>query len=189
MGLKSLDPDENGNWTFNHPVSVWDHLLMAMVRDFPPFVPTIPKYGNHVYVQLGHGHKYIPGWEHIDYPDWDAEEDPLPFDDNSVDGISTYHMLDHISDPRKVLREAQRVLIDGGWFVSIVPHYLGSTAHNCFDHKTEFSIDSWKNAMGNKYDPSQDDNGLEFDIGLNVIIGLSESDLVLFTQLIRKPRQ
>jgi SAM-dependent methyltransferase len=187
MGVAPIKPGDNGKWFFYQPSNVFDHFRIAMTRDFPEFEDEHDAFG--MFIQLGHGHKYIDGWSHFDLPEWDAEKgDPLPYSDASIDGIATYHMLDHISDPRKVLREAQRVLVDGGWFVSIVPHYLGSTAHNCFDHKTEFSIDSWKNAMGNRYDPSQDNNGLEFDIGFNMIMGLSESDLVLVTQLIRKDR-
>lgn len=187
MGINPIEPNDNGEWKFQHPLGVWDHFRIAMARDFPQFELT---WGTTTgtCLQLGQGHKYIDGWDHLDLPGWNAETDPIPYPDNSVTGIATYHMLDHVSDPRKVLREAQRVLVDGGWFVSIVPHYLGSTAYNCFDHKSRFSIDVFKNAMGNKYDPSQDDNGLEFELGFNLIMGLSESELVLFTQLIRKPR-
>lgn len=187
MGIEPIKPNEAGIWEFDFPFSALDYFRIAMARNFPDFDRTFPRTGGQ-YVQLGHGRKFIKGWQHIDFPEWDAETEPIPLDTNSIDGIATFHMLDHISDPRKVLREAQRVLKDKGWFISIVPHYLGSTAYNCFDHKSRFSVDVWKNAMGNKYDPSQDNNGLEFDIGLNLIMGLSESDLVLFTQLIRKPR-
>lgn len=186
MAVTRIEPDEDGTWTFDHPITVLGHFRIAMARNFPDVKPAWPG-GN--YVQLGHGRKFIKEWQHIDYPEWDAEKDLIPLPDNSVDGIATYHMLDHISDPREVLREAQRVLKDRGWFISVVPHYLSSTAHNCFDHKSEFSIDSWKNALGNKYDPSQDNNGLEFDLGFNMIMGLHESELALFTQLIRKPRK
>jgi SAM-dependent methyltransferase len=187
MDVTPIIPNSEGKWHFGAPWDLFDHFAIAMARNFPGFKPEVPEFQK-IYVQLGHGHKFIYGWEHLDLPEWNAEIDAMPFPEASINGIATYHMLDHIRDPRVVLREAQRVLKDGGWFVSIVPHYLGSTAHNCFDHKTEFSIDSWKNAMGNRYDPSQDDNGLEFDIGFNMIMGLSESDLVLVTQLIRKQR-
>lgn len=184
MGIIPIEPDKNGTWNFSSPSDVWDYFRIAMARDFSLFRPTF----DHPNVQLGHGRKYIKGWTHIDLPEWNAETDPIPFPDNSVSNIATFHMLDHVSDPRKVLREAQRVLVDDGSFISIVPHYLSSTAYNCFDHKSRFSVDVWKNALGNKYDPSQDNNGLEFELGFNMIMGLAESELVLFTQLIRKPR-
>jgi SAM-dependent methyltransferase len=187
MGINPVKPDNDGNWNFYHPWDIYEYFTIAMARNFPRFQSTPPD-NTAVFVQLGHGRKYIEGWTHIDYPEWNAETDPIPLADESVNVIATFHMLDHISDPRKVLRDAQRVLVDGGLFISIVPHYLGSTAYNCFDHKSRFSVDVWKNAMGNKYDPSQDNNGLEFNIGFNMIMGLSESDLVLVTQLIRKDR-
>jgi hypothetical protein len=160
-----------------------DHLRIATVRDWPRFIGGDP-YGR--YAQLGHGLKHIEGWDHFDLPSYNAEEDAIPAAEASLDGIATYNMLDHISDPRWPLIEAGRVLVDEGWFVSIVPHYLGELSHSCFDHKSQFAVDSWRNALDNKHDPSQEP--IPFDLGFNMIMGLSENNLFLVTQMIRKPR-
>jgi SAM-dependent methyltransferase len=189
MALLAIEPDDEGEWSFTHPISLWDHLRIAMVREFPEWIDTGRSTGKR-FMQLGPGRKFIDDpqtdWFNIDYPDWDAEIDPLPAHEATIDGIITYHMLDHISDPRAVLAEAGRVLVDGGWWVSIVPHYLGELAHSCFDHKSQFAVDSWRNALDNKHDPTQ--GPLPFRLGANFIYGLNEANLVLVTQMWRNHR-
>lgn len=166
------------------PNGVFDHFRIAAVRDWPDFIG-LNTAGR--YVQLGHGNKWIEGWEHFDLPEYNAEFDVIPMPEASVDGVVTYNMLDHVSDPRRVLLAAGRVLKDNGTFTCIVPHYLGELAHSCFDHKSQFAVDSWRNALDNKHDPSQ--GPLPFELGFNMILGLNEANLFLVTQMIRKPRE
>ena len=183
MTVRKLLQRRSGGWRFTQPVTVGDHFRIATVRDWPSFVNTSTE-GR--YIQLGHGMKWIEGWEHFDLPEYNAECDTIPLPEESVVGIATYNMLDHVSDPRKVLIEAGRVLKDGGTFTCIVPHYLGELAHSCFDHKSQFAVDSWRNALDNAHDPSQ--GAIPFELGFNMIMGLSENNLFLVTQMIRKPR-
>lgn len=73
--------------TFRDPVSIWDHIDVAMVRD-----PKGYTYESHdVYggpedgterdrlqkIQLGAGFKHLEGWRNLEYPDWDADK-PIP---------------------------------------------------------------------------------------------------------------
>lgn len=188
--LKSIEPGSDGNWMFQTPSDILDHLRIAMVREFPRPRDVFLYNGDDKFIQLGNGRKFIRGWDNWDFPVWDAEKDSIPEKDNSITGIVTYHMLDHISPNavRRVLLECARVLKDDGTLTVIVPHYLGELAHSCIDHKTQFAVDSWRNILDNKHDPTQDDNGIDLRLGFNMIMGLSEANLVLVTQLTRKPR-
>jgi SAM-dependent methyltransferase len=183
---------------FSHPVSLWDHFNIGMIRDFPRFIDTYPVTGG-LYLHLGSGRKTIDGspmatydWRNLDYPEWDANKDQLPYDDESVDGIFTSHAMDHFARPVFVLAEAQRVLKVGGWFVNIAGHYTSELAHNCFEHRTRFATDVWKNAFSDHYYDTgdgavdgDDGRGWKLRIGFNMIMGLTERNTVLVTQLIR----
>jgi Methyltransferase domain len=188
--LKSIEPEFDGAWRFQTPATIFDHLRIAMVREFPrPTQMFLYNHGDR-FIQLGGGRKFIRGWDGWDYPEWDAEKDAIPEKDDSIAGIVSYHMFDHISPNavRHVLLECARVLRDEGTLTVIVPHYMGELAHSCIDHKTQFGIDSWRNVLDNKHDPTQDDNGIELKLGFNMILGLSEANLVLVTQFVRTPR-
>jgi SAM-dependent methyltransferase len=180
---------------FPHPVSLWDHFNIAMVREFAAWEDT-PHEPGALYVHLSPGRKLIKAthntsWFHLDFPEWDANNDPLPFLDGEVSGIFTSHAMDHYARPVFVLSEIQRVLKVGGWFVNIAGHYTSELAHNCFEHRTRFAVDVWKNAFSEKYyeQIGQVDGdygkGWRFRIGFNMIMGLTERNVVLVTQLIK----
>lgn len=44
----------------------------------------------------------------------DLESEPLPFEDGSFDGLVLKDLLEHVREPAAVVREAHRVLKDGG---------------------------------------------------------------------------
>jgi len=48
---------------------------------------------------------------------------PYPFDDNSVDEIYMYHILEHLENPMEVIRECRRILKFGCKLIIIVPHF------------------------------------------------------------------
>jgi SAM-dependent methyltransferase len=45
----------------------------------------------------------------------------LPFDDSSCDAVICNHVLEHVADDRKAMREILRVLRPGGWALLQVP--------------------------------------------------------------------
>ncbi len=51
-----------------------------------------------------------------------AEE--LPFEDNSFDLVYSTNVLEHVKDPRLVLRESLRILRPGGYLQFVVPNYF-----------------------------------------------------------------
>lgn len=196
--IDRIDPEADGKWHFHHPEGLLEHIRIATVREAPKFSPTFERSGG-TYLQLGPGRKIIDDsnssykcpvtWINLDYPEWDGnEEDSLQhIEEESISGIVTYNTLDHLTDPRRILRSAARVLEDDAWFVCIVPHYLGELANACFDHKVRFAIDSWRNALSSEHDTSTE--GIpEFRLGFNMIMGYSEANLFLVTQMFRNPR-
>jgi hypothetical protein len=180
---------------FGHPVTLWDHFNIAMIRDFPEWQETAPELDG-IYLHLSHGRKHIvspPGarWVHYDFPEWDANRGQIPENNESVSGIFTSHAMDHYARPIWFLSEVQRVLKTGGWFVNVAGHYTSELAHNCFEHRTRFAIDVWKNAFSDHYYDQKGavdgDSGMgwKFEIGFNMIMGLKENNVVLVTQLIK----
>ncbi|MDA0577540.1 MAG: class I SAM-dependent methyltransferase [Verrucomicrobia bacterium] len=51
----------------------------------------------------------------------DIEKAPLPFNDEKFDLVAGLHVLEHLADPRKALRDMGRVLKEGGLLVLGVP--------------------------------------------------------------------
>jgi glycosyltransferase involved in cell wall biosynthesis len=58
---------------------------------------------------------------------WDLN-DGIPLDDNSVGVIWASHILEHLYDKHKILKEIHRVLADGGWAFIQVPSTDGRGA-------------------------------------------------------------
>lgn len=59
-----------------------------------------------------------------------TQADRLPLRDNSVNRLLIIHALEHSEDPVQLLREAWRVLIDGGCVLIVVPNRRGFWARN-----------------------------------------------------------
>jgi SAM-dependent methyltransferase len=172
---------------FQHPESLWDHWDIAMAKPPMRFEDT-PKDVPGRYVQLGPGHKHIAGWHNLDYPEWNADKMPLPYDDGTVSGIASYHTLDHLSNPIAVLAEIQRVLKPGGWFVNIVPHYSSELWHSDLTHKSQFATETWKSIFSTRhYDHAAFNVDAEWDLRIefNLIMAYTERNTVLVTKLVK----
>jgi SAM-dependent methyltransferase len=173
---------------FKHPVTIWDHFEIAMAKGTHRFKDTPNDSG--IYVHLGPGHKRIVGWIEMDYPEWDAETMPLPFDDGTVDGVAAYHVLDHLSNPIAVLAEIQRVLKPGGWFVNVVPHYASELWHSDLTHKSQFATGTWDAIFSTRhYDHAAigDFPAWRMRIEFNMIMSYTERNTVLMTKLVKDP--
>lgn len=148
------------------------------VCDIVPFDRDYPA------LNLGAGKKGIGGTIPLDWPKWDAEEDEIPWPNESIGGIVAYHFLEHLKDPRPVLRECSRVLIPGAPLNIVVPHYLGTIAFQDLDHKTYWTSETFRTLLDNPY-YDKDHDGFSFRLGANLIMGLSERNLMLVSQLIK----
>src|SRR5688500_4307866 len=140
-------------------------------------------------LNLGPGKKHITGTEELDWPDWNAESDPLPFPDGSVGGIFATHLLEHLADPRPLLREAGRVLASACPLNILVPHGQSLMFAQDLDHKRPFVIDTWRVLLFNPYYDKDNNEEFPFEIGANFTFALAERNTALVTQLIRKARR
>jgi SAM-dependent methyltransferase len=103
-----------------------------------------------VKVNIGAGLSRIPGFINVDISPRadvviDLNEQKLPFEDNSVDLIFSYHTLEHLRGYLFALSEIHRVLKHGGVFLLGVP-YLTETRFNLpnpfhVQHFNEYSFD------------------------------------------------
>lgn len=173
------------------PFSAWDHIDIALVRDRNDW--RISPARGHL-VQLGAGKKLIEGYDNLDYPEWDAESDLLwilPYEDGSVSEVVSYFTLDHLEPWAvvRLLREIQRVLMFGGTFACIVPHYSSQLANECIMHKSRFGVDTWRNIFSERqYDhKAEGDTGEEWklDVQVNFMYGITERNLCLVTQMVK----
>ncbi len=141
-----------------------------------------------IHLNIGAGNKKISDTIPLDYPDWDADIDPIPYADESISGIHAYHFLEHCAKPVKVLLEMQRVLKIGGVCNIVVPYYSSQMMCQDLDHKHSFCEETWHILFRNKY---YDKNRIEwnFYVQYNVIIGIKERNLCLMTQLLKLPER
>lgn len=190
-------------------MKVQDLFKLGMKRD----VPDLLDFPEGVVLNLGCGKHVLPGAVNLDWPHWNAEtyqieipnivkhrmlngedaELPHPgmndilqrCPSDSIAGIHCYHFLEHVQDPRRMLREMQRVLKVGGVANICVPHYWGSMAHHDLDHKKNFAVDTWSNTFDAPW-YEKDRNGWRFKIGFNMLMAVTERNAAILTQLIKE---
>ena len=105
---------------------------------------------NIIKLNIGAGHTYIPGFINIDISEradlaLDLNKESLPFENNSVDLVFSYHTLEHIEKYLFALSEIYRVLKHGGVFLLGVPYVTLTEYHlvNPYHRQNfnEFSFD------------------------------------------------
>lgn len=175
--------------TIPRPWDLTSFFEAGMSRDLPVFELGKEKetgpFISLARLNLGPGHKQIEGTRSLDLPEWDADKDAIPFPDESITDIFAFHFLEHCADPIEVLRECQRALTIGGVLNIVVPYYSSNLQAHDLDHKHSFSEDTWKTLFSTDY-YSKGHEGWKFKIGLNMIMGIVERNLCLFTQLIKE---
>lgn len=136
-------------------------------------------------LNVGAGNKKINGTIPIDYPEWNADTDYLPFPAGSVKEIHCYHVLEHLHSPVRLLLDFQRVLVLGGVVNIVVPYYTSQMAAQDLDHKQRFCEETWRVLFSNPY---YDKNKIDwkFRIHTNFIFGIVERNMALFTQIVKE---
>lgn len=186
-------------------MNIQDLFKLGMKRDLPQLLD-MPE---GAVLNLGCGQSPIHGAINLDYPLWDAENylieigsgmknilltghNPfperdvmVPCPDGIIAGIHAYHFLEHVRDPRRMLREMQRVLAPGGVINIVVPHYSGSMAHHDLDHKNTYALDTWANTLGTPY-YTKDREGWKLRIHFNAMMAITERNTAILTQLVKE---
>lgn len=176
-------------------------------------VPQLLDFPEGLVLNLGAGKHVLPGALNLDYPQWDAENYhievtdrirhqhrapnrayPLPPEagdmyvtcpDGIVAGIHAYHFLEHVRDPRRMLREMQRVLMPGGVINIVVPHHFGQISFQDLDHKHHFALEVWRTTLDNHY-YDKGNTGWELEVHFNMMMAIVERNTCIFTQLVKR---
>lgn len=69
---------------------------------------------------------------------WDLNKFPYPFNSGEFEVIEADHVIEHLLDPFRVMKELHRILKDGGKLVVKVPHFSRGFTHP--DHKRGFDL-------------------------------------------------
>lgn len=157
-----------------------EFFLHAMKRVLPRILP-MP---TGTVLNLGPGNTPIPGTRGLDLPDWNANLDLIPYPNDTVDAIHAYHFLEHVDDPIKMLTEIQRVLRVGGVCQLVVPYYTSQNWAQDLTHRSSWCETTWQNLFRNEFYTNRR-NGWKLHEGFNLIVGQTERNLVLLTQLIK----
>lgn len=150
---------------------------LGMKREIPEFKNWE---GREIVINIGPGSQVIPGAFGLDMPDYNANKDAIPFNDNSVDVIHCYHVLEHLHEPVFFLKECQRVLVTGGLVNICVPHHRSDLAWQDMTHVRGFTTESFKNLLQNTGYNTGDWQLKE--IG-TIAIGLVDRNISILTQL------
>jgi hypothetical protein len=140
-------------------------------------------------LNVGAGYKVIRDSVSLDLPEWDADNDPIPYDDGTVAGIHAYHFLEHVANVPRMMMEFQRVLMPLGVVNIVVPYYTSQMQAHDLTHKNVFCEETWRNLFACDYYDRYDKDGepfkWKFSVCTNVIMGVVERNLALVTQLIK----
>ncbi len=106
---------------------------------------------NKVILNLGCGTTRIPGTIGVDkfkigdFVDviHDLNITPYPFEDNSIDKIHMYHVLEHLNNPLEKMEELHRILKPGGKLYIRVPHFSSMGAFSDITHIRPFGYTSF----------------------------------------------
>lgn len=97
-------------------------------------------------IDIGGGLFPREGYTTIDQEDANITcdlNDGIPLDDNSVGVINASHIIEHLRDPIKTMREIHRVLAHGGWAFIEVPSTEGNGAWCDPTHVSFWNEDSF----------------------------------------------
>lgn len=136
-------------------------------------------------LNLGAGNSPIPDTISLDLPEWDAMKDDIPWGDGVIDGIYAFHFFEHLPGDRAIyiLRECQRVLKPEGLLTIAVPHSRGEMAFQDLDHKSFYTLETWRTLFNNPYYDKNREVPWEFAIRFNMLAAVVERNTVILTQL------
>jgi len=97
-------------------------------------------------LNLGCGEDYKKGWINLDSRRniksdirWDLNSLPYPFKKMEFDNVLLSHVLEHVNDPVKVLKEVIRISKENAKVTVIVPHANSYASNSDLQHKGRFT--------------------------------------------------
>lgn len=96
-------------------------------------------------LNLGCGRDYKKGWVNLDFNDQyyldiihNLDKIPYPFENSEFDYIYCSHILEHVGDLFKTLKELSRILKKGGILHIRIPHFSNGNGYGDLSHKRFF---------------------------------------------------
>lgn len=177
----------NHKTEYEMPIDLYSWFLAATKKQIRDFA----KPAKGPIINVGSGYKTINGCISLDYPEWDAESQPLPYSDKSIAGFIAFGFLEHINNPAEVLSEFQRCLKENGTVTIMVPYYNSQLQWQDLTHKKAYNEETWRCTFNNAcFDksvfPGESRSEWKFEVGINLIIGQEERNMFLLTQLIKR---
>lgn len=164
--------------------TIQDYFYVGMAREIPPLL----SHAGGVQINIGPGkYKVLKNTYSLDFPEFDANKDKMPVDDNSVSVIHAYHLFEHLTNPIHLLAECQRVLKIGGYINIVVPYYTSNLFHKCIDHKMSYTEGTFDNLFNDyAFDPSYGKvKRWKLKVHTSFGIFVEEKNTALFTQLVK----
>ena len=129
-------------------------------------------------LNIGSGKRPIEGAVNLDWnPEspgathsWDIDYCGLAFDSNSFDEIIAYHILEHIHDLPKVIREIHRVGKNGARVKIEVPHFTNPQFYDDISHVRPFSENTIPHLCDDKNEGALCVTG-KFKLIKNIVLG------------------
>lgn len=97
-------------------------------------------------LNLGCGNDIKKGWINLDFVKgegvnviWDINKFPWPFKDNEIDLIFASHVLEHVDDLPKTMKEIKRICKNNANILIRVPHFSCGVSYRDPTHKRLFS--------------------------------------------------
>jgi len=102
---------------------------------------------SNVKLNLGCGDDIKEGWFNVDNEKhteginlvYDINNIPLPFEDNSIDEIKLYSVLEHLNNPYAFMLELHRISKKGARLYLKYPHFSATLLWRNIQHKRGFS--------------------------------------------------
>lgn len=104
-----------------------------------------------VSLELGCGnrkrHKNAVGIDMIEYEGVDIQGDVYEvlkkIPDNRISAVYSYHFFEHVEDVKGLVNEVARVLVPGGCFLVVVPHFSNPYFYSDYTHLNHFGLYSF----------------------------------------------
>jgi SAM-dependent methyltransferase len=166
--------------------TIQDLFEIGMSRKIPKL---LSRYGENfrTHLNVGSGtYKILNNAYPLDYPDWNARTERIPFLDDSIDVIHCYHFLEHFTGEEavKILKEFERVLKVDGYANIVTPYYNSHLQAKCLDHKSMWNESTWDNLF-NQYSYDNGSGEWKLKVHTTFIMGVEEKNLALLTQLVK----